>query len=758
MNVDHIKMLFDIGELNSLFINTANIESFLQKIVTLVSEHMLADVCSIYLYNKSTDELVLKATKGLNTDLINKVKLKNGEGLVGTALKELRAVSEAEGSQNPQYKYIPDLHEEEFQSFLAVPLLQGNYKIGVLVIQRKAERPFTSTDVLALRTISVQLASMLANAKALAMPVEDQTDSITDYADDILPKMIKGKVASEGYAYSRLKIISNKNNYLTDNNFCFLNTYTINDFKEALITTENQLEDLQKKVEEKLSDAASLIFSAHLLILKDKQLIDKITALIQNNVNPPDAIIQIFTEYRNIFLKSTELIIQEKTQDLDDLATRIIDNLLSKEDQTNKFSDHIVITREVFPSELLKLSAENISGLIMVGGGVTSHISILARSLQLPMIIADDMKLMSIPETSKLLMDAHIGNIYINPTDEIVKTFEQRNEAQKSFLENQKQLILPATTEDKIKIKILANINLLSDLKSINTDIIDGIGLYRTEFPFLIRNNFPSEEEQFIIYRKLIESLPGKPITFRTLDIGGDKVLSYYDKTVEQNPFLGMRSIRFSLTHMDIFKQQIRAILRASAEKDVKIMFPMISSLDEFFMCKNLINECQNELKSSGIDYNINPKIGVMIEMPSLLFIINSLAEAADFFSVGTNDLVQYTLAVDRTNEKVAHLYQPHHPAILRSMKIIADAAKKYKIELSICGDMAGMPEYIPFLLGIGIRHFSIGTTYIQKVKSIIRSLSVKECKKTAKILLSKNEVTETSEIIDKFKTKFQTE
>lgn len=750
MKPDHVKMLFDISELNSLFTNTVNIESFLQKIVKLVAEHIHTDVCSIYILESQTNELVLKATKGLNLELVNKVKLKIGEGLVGTALKELTTISENEGKLNPHFKHIPGLNEEDFKSFLAVPILQGNYRIGVLVVQRKEATPFSNIDTLALKTSATQLASMCANISAMISTDTEIEDTLEEIPVSDL-KLIKGKVAAEGYSYSAIKILESKNYYLSDNNIKFNLKYSLKDFEKAIVETEKQLDDLQKKVEEKLSDAASLIFAAHLLMLKDKSLTNKIKTLIEKNTNPPEAVIKVFSEYRNIFLNSPELIIREKAQDLEDLATRILENLTSNEKKQEKFEDHIVITEEIFPSELLKLSAENISGLIMVAGGTTSHIAILARSLQIPLIIADNSNLFKIDPSTKILMDAHVGNIYLNPSNDIIETFNERNIAKQKISESLDSFTLPIKTTDNVKINIMANINLLSDLNVIDNELIDGIGLYRTEFPFLIRNNFPSEEEQYIIYKKLIDSIKDKPITFRTLDIGGDKVLSYYDKTHEQNPFLGMRSIRFSLTHLDIFKQQIRAILRAGVDSKIKIMFPMIASVDDFKTCKQIVIECYDNLKQQNLKICENFEIGIMIELPSAVMIIDDLASVADFFSIGTNDLVQYTLAVDRTNEKVAHLYQPHHPAVLRSLKIVAESAKKHNIDISICGDMAAYQQYIPFLLGIGIRTLSIGTTYIPKVIKLISKLSLDESKEISKEMLSKKEISQIAEIINKF-------
>jgi phosphotransferase system, enzyme I, PtsP len=287
---------------------------------------------------------------------------------------------------------------------------------------------------------------------------------------------------------------------------------------------------------------------------------------------------------------------------------------------------------------------------------------------------------------------------------------------------------------------VMVNINLLSDLALPGEEIADGVGLYRTEFPFIIRNDFPSEEEQFFVYRKLVEGMKGKPVTIRTLDIGGDKILTYYDDARENNPFLGMRSIRFSLAHRDIFRQQIRAILRAGHNADLRIMFPMIASMEDFIESKAIVTDCARELGEEGIPHNAAPPVGMMVELPSAVMVIEDLAREAAFFSIGTNDLVQYTLAVDRTNEKVAHLYVPHHPAVLRSIKRIADAGRAAAIEVSVCGDMANSVRYLPFLIGAGITAFSVDSVYLPRVKRAIAGINRAEAASAAgRILLLKS-------------------
>ena len=322
-----------------------------------------------------------------------------------------------------------------------------------------------------------------------------------------------------------------------------------------------------------------------------------------------------------------------------------------------------------------------------------------------------------------MLLDAEVGNFYINPSPTIIASFNERNESRKR-IKAKNILVRPQTfSKDGVRLKLMASINLLSDLKLANEVLSEGVGLYRTEFPFLIRNDFPSEEEQYVVYRQLVDGMPNKEITFRTLDIGGDKMLSYYDIPREQNPFLGMRSIRFSLSNKDVFVQQIRAMLRAGAGANIRIMFPMISSLEEYLDAKSAVVECISSLKEKKIPHNANPQIGIMIEVPSVIPIMDNLAAEADFFSIGTNDLVQYMLAVDRTNEKVAGYYIPHHPAVLRVIKTAVDAARTYGKRISICGDMAHNEKYLPFFIGLGVSELSIEASYIPRIQEVVSKI-----------------------------------
>jgi phosphotransferase system enzyme I (PtsP) len=440
-----------------------------------------------------------------------------------------------------------------------------------------------------------------------------------------------------------------------------------------------------------------------------------------------------------LFSSAPSAYLKEKAQDIEDLARRLLNNLQKK---TSQDTDHaegcIVIVRQLVPSDLLKLASEDVKGIVLVSGGVTSHVAIIARSLKLPMVIAERSDLLELPNGTPMLLDADIGSIYARPSKTIIRRFELRNQTQKAEDKAVRPILAQTKTSDGESIKLLANINLLSEIKLAKDLNVEGIGLYRTEFPFLVRSNLPSEEEQYLVYKRLFDEMDDREVTIRTLDIGGEKLLPYLEGIKEANPELGLRSIRFSLHHREVFLQQLRAILRAGADAGkLKILFPMISAIDEFRQARHAVEEAMVDLAKKKLPFHRTPALGAMIELPAVLDIIHELAKEAKFFSIGTNDLIQYMLAVDRTNERVAAYYQPYHPSVLRSLHRIIQAAVKAGIEVTVCGEMGHEPEFIPFFIGAGLRTFSVDPHFLRAVQEKIVDLSAKEATDYARALLA---------------------
>lgn len=750
MKRDHAKLICDVGELTDIFHDVPSMEAFLKRIVELIAEHMASDVCSIYLYYEDTNELVLKATKGLNPSSVNNVKMKLGEGLTGKALKELRPICEGEASSNPGFRFFPGIGEERFESLLAVPMMRGNIRIGAIVIQSEKKDYFNDDDIYVFRAITSQLANTIETAK-LFMTLNEAKKNAPPAPEkrkfDL--KFIKGRVGSEGVSYAPAIVMTENLTELTRYLSHANKNFTLQDFQHAFEITERQLNELQEQVESTLYDVASLIFTAQILMLKDKGFVSGITALIQKGESPVHAVVQVVEGYAKKLGMIDDAYLREKIHDVKDVGRRILENLAGESDTHHEYAEKLVIAHELLPSDALKLSSQHVKGIIVLSGGPTSHLSILARSLNIPLIIADEPGLELLEAGTPVLLDAVMGQIHINPHKDLVDKVLEREELHKDIDTLKTMVQKNPKTKDNVKLHLFANINLLGDIKAATEFNAEGVGLYRTEFPFIMRSNFPTEEEQFQIYRRLLEGMKGKEVTFRTLDIGGDKVLSYYNNDKEENPFLGLRSIRFSLRHREIFTQQIRAILRAGVGYDIRIMFPMISSLDEFRLSRQIVSDCSKELTRDKEKHHDSPKLGVMIELPSVLQIIDDLSREVDFLSIGTNDFIQYILAVDRTNEKIADMYVPHHPSILRALEKVAKSAKRFKKTVCICGDMAHDLRYLPFLVGIGLTHLSVDPRYLPRMHQRVSSLSARESRAFAKEILSKTTIQETSKMIN---------
>ncbi|OGR28195.1 MAG: phosphoenolpyruvate--protein phosphotransferase [Desulfobacterales bacterium RIFOXYA12_FULL_46_15] len=744
---DYLNLLFDIGELADLVTGSSDLESFLELAVDLVARHFNAPVCSIYLYNEKSNRLTLKATKGLKPGAVNKIHMKPGEGLVGRSFETLSIVREGNAGKTPGFKYFKEAGEDPYNSFLCVPIKRGVEKIGVLVVQHRDLNHFEMSDERAIWAVVNHLAGSIENARLL---IEfSQTREDAEAIDSLV--FVKGNAAAGGYALGKAVVLNEQQKSILYDPVPGEDQFIKQDFSLAIEKTTQELKDLQKGFEQKLPESASLIFTAHFMILKDKNFIGRMGELIDEGLNPVDAVRKVAAKYMAVFSASPHAYMREKSQDVEDLSVRILNNFRARDEKNTYEKGNIAIARQVFPSDILKYVSAGIKGIILASGGVTSHVTILARSLQIPLIIAEESGLLNLPGNTTILMDGDLGNIYINPDKKTIKLFETKagveRQAHSASMES------TTWTKDKKRVILLANINLLSEVPLARTLKAEGIGLYRTEFPFLIRSTFPSEAEQYVIYKKLFDEMQDHPVMIRTLDAGGEKTLAYSDSPKETNPELGLRSIRFSLKHRDVFEFQIRAMLRAAAgKKDIRIIFPLISSLDEFLEAKQVVYDCMDALSGEESEFNRDVAIGMMVELPSALATIDEFAKEADFFSIGTNDFIQYLLAADRANKMVADYYIPCHPAVNRGIAKIAEAAYANSIEVSVCGEMAHEKEYIPFLLGVGIRILSVDPQFLPMVQKTIMNLSMADAVEYAKRMLSETTVKGAKKVLESWK------
>lgn len=753
MAKDNVDLICDISELAGLFERSHSLEEFLQRAVSIVAYHMRAAVCSIYLFNEQDQTLSLAATQGLNQEAIGSTSLSLGEGLVGHSMQEMRSICEAHGSRNPHFKSISGIHEEQYEAFLAVPiLLRGATRVGVLVTQDPQPNYFHQNDVKALRAIASQLAVVIENAKLL-MSLHEAKSRVPVGPDEEIydVKFLKGTSASQGVVVGEVVPIDGHSydvlTAMADDDDVIDTEACIASFRAALQETEEQLEALQRHVDEQLADVAYLIFNAHLLILKDDGFSGAMENLIRKGMSAERAVTSVVNDYINLFAKSANPRLREKVLDLKDLGHRLLQNLNASGDEQGDYNGQIIVARELVPSDILKFAAQQVEGIIIVQGGVTSHISILARSLRVPVVFLDNPMVLDLDEGTMILMDANQGTVFLNPDQAILDQY-QALIAHEEVVETPE--VNPETlTRDGTRVALHCNINLLSDLEFAQMNKAEGVGLYRSEFPFIVRDEFPSEEAQRVIYQKIIEAMPGKEVTLRTLDVGGDKKLPYHEHNEEANPFLGLRAIRFSLKNLPIFKQQLRAMLRAGADAKLRIMFPFISSVDDFISAKAVVKECLQELQEEGMPHNHFPKIGPMVELPAAIEIINELAEVSDFLCIGTNDLVQYLLAVDRTNESVSNLYVNHHPAVLRAVNRIVNAAINNDVDISVCGDMALNTDMLKFLIGIGIRKVSMDPQHIPRIQTYVSNLHTEQARRHARKMLRLGTLAEVNSFLE---------
>jgi phosphotransferase system enzyme I (PtsI) len=513
-------------------------------------------------------------------------------------------------------------------------------------------------------------------------------------------------------------------------------------FEAALIQTRMQILEMQQRIAESIGAKDAAIFDAHLLVVEDRTLIDEVLRKLETDLCNVEWVFQeVATRYAETLSKIDDPYLRERALDIQDVTKRVIRNLQGK--APKKFlglsEPHILIAHNLTPSDTASMKREHVLGIATDLGSRTSHTAIMARSLGIPAIVGLHDITTKLETGRFVLLDGTDGLLIVDPVPETLAHYADIESKRARVVAKLKELReTSSTTRDGRHIVLSANIELPEDVDAVAANGAEGIGLYRTEFLYLNRNTLPTEEEQYEIYRKVAERVRPNPLIIRTFDLGGDKLApGAVDITDEQNPFLGWRAIRFCLENVEIFKTQLRAILRASAVGNVKIMFPMISGLDELRGAIAVLAECKKELSSSKVDIGEEIEVGAMIEIPSAAISAHVLAREADFFSIGTNDLIQYVLAVDRVNEKIAHLYEPTHPAVLRLLKMIADAAHANNIWVGVCGEMAGDVALIPLLLGLGMDELSASATLVPQVKRAVQSLAMPECRELVDVALN---------------------
>lgn len=542
-----------------------------------------------------------------------------------------------------------------------------------------------------------------------------------------MSEKISGIAASAGIAIAKAFVLQNpeltiERKSITDS------ASEIERFDAALSVSKEELSVIKEKANKELGEDKAAIFAAHLLVLSDPELVDAVKQKIENEkVNAEAAMDDVSSMFINMFESMDNEYMKERAADIRDVSKRVLAHLLNVTFTTPaSISEEVVILAEdLTPSDTAQLNRKFVKGFATDIGGRTSHSAIMSRSMEIPAVVGTKTITEKVENGVMVIIDGLDGHVIVNPSEEEIATYEEKQKQYKKQKEEWAKLVNEKTfSSDSVQVELAANIGTPADVKGVLENGAEGVGLYRTEFLYMGRDQLPTEDEQFNAYHEVLEKMEGKPVVIRTLDIGGDKELPYLNLPKELNPFLGFRAIRLCLEEQDIFRTQLRALLRASRYGNLKIMFPMIATLGEFREAKGILTEEKEKLTAEGIEVSDSIEVGIMVEIPSTAVMADTFAKEVDFFSIGTNDLIQYTMAADRMNEQVSYLYQPYNPAILRLVKMVIDAAHKEGKWAGMCGEMAGDPIAIPILLGLGLDEFSMSATSVLPARSQILSLS----------------------------------
>lgn len=724
----------------------------LTQIVHLVAERMGTQVCSIYLLE---DDLVkLKATVGLEKEAVEKVVMGVDEGLTGLVVEKGEAIAVKDAQNHPRFKYFPVTREERYSSFLGVPLQYRGETLGVLTIQTEESRPFSADEVKMLKAIAGQLSGVIVHAQLLDQLHTQQAVEAPPATVPTAAMVHRGIPAASGIGVGKIHWVRARGSFgpVRDRMAGDLSFERVA-LAKAVEASFLQLTQIEKMVTHRLTEAEGAIFHAHLLILQDQWFLQRIEEEITAGWDAPTAVRRAVQTYVDLFGEMSDPYLRERAVDIVDVGRRITANLEGEEaeEAALEVSEAVIVAQDMTPSDFISLDKTKVKGIILGEGHTTSHTVILAKSFGIPVVTGIGPLKELFTEGEEVIVDGSHGIVYCSPTEEILQEFERRHDWLKDRSVQLATLLdLPSVTLDGHAVRLGANIGLLHEVEEALRQGAEIVGLYRTEYAFAIRSGFPTEEEQVEVYSKTCVEFDGRPVTIRTLDIGGDKALPYFH-IEEVNPFLGWRSIRISLDRPDLFEPQLRAILRVSADYPVSLLFPMVSSLGEMEQVLGHLEKLKGELDKEGVAYNPQIPVGIMVEVPAAVALIDSLLKRVDFASIGTNDLIQYMLAVDRGNRKVANLYDPLHPAVLRALKRVLQVAEEMGKEVSLCGELGGEPLYVPLLLGLGCRILSMPAPSILAVKQVVRAVTLADCQALAAQCLEASDSSESLPLLKDF-------
>ncbi|WP_125783602.1 phosphoenolpyruvate--protein phosphotransferase [Pseudoalteromonas rubra] len=702
-----------------------NLETALSRFVMMVKEAMHTECCSVYFADYSQDNFVLMASDGLNPDAVGRFRVGFTEGLVGLVAQREEPINIAHAQSHPRFKLHTEVHEEGYNAFLSVPVVHQRKVLGVIVVQQRDERVFSHDEESFLITLSAQLASQLAQVELQSALKQDASSHKTS--------VLKGVASAPGIALGEAFVVIPKLDFASiESQQCEQIHQQRQLFQQAVAATRQEFHVLKNTLSDSLPKEALAVFEVYQQLLDARSLGQRVEQQLEQGWNAKSALKHVIIELVTQFEAMSDPYIKERAVDVRDLGLRVLHHLVSTESMVKSYPDNtILIANELTPAMLAEVPKDKLKGVISVHGSANSHASILTRAMGIPAIWGiEDIPLLQF-DGKDMILDAYAGRVYISPSDVLRNEYSTLKLKEGQLHDKfEAEHHLASVTADGERISLLLNAGLDLSTEHLSAKYCDGVGLYRTEAWFMQRGQFPSQAEQENWYREVLARYHPEPVIMRTLDIGGDKVLDYFNIS-EDNPFLGWRGIRVTLDHPELFLDQLKAMLKANAGLgNLRIMLPMVSHTEEVDEALALLEQAYFELQEEWADqfYTIDkPDIGVMLEVPSSIFLLPEWADKVDFCSVGSNDLTQYLLAVDRANAQVAELFEPYHPSVLRVLKKIADDCQQLELPFSLCGELGGEPEGAILLVAMGFRRLSMNISSLNKIKWTLRRLAVKD-------------------------------
>lgn len=701
-------------------------------------EALKVDSCSIYLADYEHQHFMLVATQGLAKSAVGQVSVGFSEGLVGLIGQREEPLNISDAPSHPRFKHYPEVQEDNYHAFLGAPIIHQRKVLGVLTLQQHKKRRFSEDEEAFLVTLAMQLAVEIANAKA-----RGSINLLQDNIPNDWQKSLRGVPGSSGLA-SGIGYLQNIMVSIHTHvpNRSENQTQQIQNYRQAVRQTQADMAVLSEKMEGDVPEDVRAIFQLYYHLLDANSLGREVEEKIKTGWDAPTSLKMVVESYIRQFQSMQDPYMRERAVDVEDMGNRVLANILgianNKPEKRGPPQQAILIAEEVTAAMLAEFPSDKLMGIVSMRGSNNSHAAIMARAMGVPAVMGLNNVPIELLNGKEILLDGYTGDVIVSPNQTIRHEFDQLV-LEEDLLSEQihSQDNLPAITTDDCQMSLFTNAGLSLETENNENPYSDGVGLFRTEIPFMMRERFPTEQEQVALYRSLLQAEPSKPFTMRTLDVGGDKPLPYFPVS-EENPFLGWRGIRLTLDHPEIFLVQVRAMLQASIGlENLNIMLPMITSVSEVSEAKRLIKqafyEVEEEANSRGEELNM-PKIGVMLEVPAVIYQLPQLSRIVDFFSVGSNDLTQYLLAVDRNNPRVADLYDSYHPAVLTALHTIAKHTQLLQVPVTVCGELAGEPGGVILLLAMGYRKLSMNNHNLLKVKWVIRNIE----KGSAEQLLAK--------------------